>query len=169
MYQELVRQLKFARTVYVILGVLLTVVFAVLGFMLGNYIAVGIVPVIIGTALPLVLGIPFLIKQFTLGASLKKMQRIVGAGSDSEMNEILEKAVMLRERYFFTREYVINYITLRAYPLNQVKKVSAYNITDDENRSNGYGLRITVEGYPNDKMVFDSGAECIQAREELEG
>ena len=168
-YQEIVRQLKLGRFFKLLFGIPAFAAFSYAGYTIGQYTETGIKTTVICTAVPAVLGLLFVVKQFTMGAKLKKMQRTVGVASDSEMNEILEKALMLRERYFFTHDYALNFNTLRAYPLKNVTKVTPYGTCDDEGHMSGYGLKIKVQGYPNDSMMFDSGSECIQAREELEG
>lgn len=171
MYARMVQVLHAGRIIKLTIGI---PVFAVLmygGFLFGKQVSGSAGVTALCTLVPLPFMVWFLYKQFSMGAALKKMQQTVGAQNDAEMDAFLSSALQLGEHYFFTREYVLNYSTLHVYPRKSVEKVSVSGAKgdSDEIRRPMYGLKIKVQGCPNDKMLFDSGSERLRAREELGG
>ena len=172
MYRKLVQMLKKTLAIRAAVTVpgMLILTFAVLRMMNGNNTFDRIVRI----------GMPILF--FAIGAyvcrdylcvesDLKKMQQVVGAHSDFEMDQLLASCRNFGDCYFISQQFVLNFVMMNAYPKSDIRSIESCEILhSDENGPDRreYCLEIRFGEKGKDRMQFSSPTERSSARKLLE-
>ena len=99
------------------------------------------------------------------------MKQTVEASSDLEMSALLERCVNFDNTYFISDLYVLNFMTLCAYPRSQIRQVRCEDSprTDSDNRVLGYTyiVKILYGAGEDDRFEFFSSEKRDAAYEAL--
>ena len=102
---------------------------------------------------------------------LNRMKQTVEASSDLEMSALLERCVNFDNTYFISDLYVLNFMTLCAYPRSQIRQVRCEDSprTDSDNRVLGYTyiVKILYGAGEDDRFEFFSSEKRDAAYEAL--
>ena len=174
MYRKLVQTLKktekLRMTVMTVgLGILIV---AVLGFVKGHSLIDRILRY--GKLLLLiVIGGVEINGYLRFDRDLAEMKRVAGAMSDFDMDQVLERCVNLDDVYFFSEEFILNFVMRNAYYRSEIKRLENYE--DVHTDSDGgvdrreYCIRIYYGEKGEDRMQFSSLEKRNAARKLLEG
>lgn len=102
---------------------------------------------------------------------LQKMQQVVGARSDFEMDQVLASCQNFGDCYFISQQFVLNFVMCNAYLKSDIRSIENDEIVHTE--ENGpdrreYSLEIRFGGKGKDRMLFSSPTERSSARKLLE-